>query len=140
MYLPATDGAKGPVDRRRFGRYLELTGLQYTLNPSEKFTAIFCAGSGDLQLALKLKAQRKIPLIYDYANHHCVETGYLKNYSRSIYKRIKNGHNFYLNGTKAKVIELINYSDLVNYYMEISEIKEVFIASNQKYSSLRGYL
>ncbi|GIQ98569.1 hypothetical protein CM15mP5_0040 [bacterium] len=34
----------------------------------------------------------------------------------------------------------LNNSDLVNYIMEISEIKDAFIAANQKYDSLRGYL
>lgn len=132
LFLPSSTNVSGAVDRRRFLAFQHAEqSFSYTLNPKEQYDLIYCAGSGDINMALKLRQSGK-PLIYDYANHYLVENKFFKNIFRPIYFSIYKKHKYCLKSFKTNIIKIIRNSDAV---VCSSQQQELYIKSKLNYHS-----
>lgn len=113
LFLPSSSNGHGAVDRRRFlGLQNSCHNYKVVYDPSEEYDIIFCAGSGDINLALRLQKEKK-PLIFDYANHYLIENSISKNYLRPLYFTLTKRHSFTLRKYKRLLEEIINRANLV---------------------------
>ncbi|MDC3335998.1 hypothetical protein OAV71_05770 [Opitutales bacterium] len=130
LFLPSSTNGLGAVDRRRFLAFQSAEkSFSFTFNPKEQYDLIFCAGSGDINLAIKLRESGK-PLIYDYANHYLVEDNFYKNIFRPIYFSLHKRHKYCFKSFKNSIIRIIRNSDAV---VCSSQQQKIYIKSKVNY-------
>ena len=130
LFLPSSPDGLGAVDRRRFLAFQSAEkSFSFTFNDKEQYDLIFCAGSGDINLAIKLRQSGK-PLIYDYANHYLVEDNFYKNIFRPIYFSLHKRHKYCFKNFKNSIIRIIRNSDAV---ICSSHQQELYIKSKINY-------
>ena len=121
LFLPSSLDGLGPVDRRRFLAFVKNTvGYKATFDIKAKFDLIFCAGSGDINLALELKETGK-PLIYDYANHYLEENITFKNYFRPAYFSLSKKYSFNFQSYYSTIRRIIQAADAVTCSSEVQK-------------------
>jgi hypothetical protein len=128
LYLPSSSLGKGPVDRRRFLAFSKASKkIHVIFDPKETFDLVFCSGSGDINLAIKLKKEG-FPLIFDYANHYLVEASLTKNLLRQAYFFASKKHHF----------SFINYSKLLRSILILADT--VICSSKEQESFIKSEL
>jgi len=133
LVLPSSSNGLGPVDRRRILTFVKSTShYEYTFDIKAKFDLIYCAGSGDTGLALKLKETGK-PLIYDYANHYLQENIPLKNVLRPAYFSFFKGHKYTFETYSSTIQKIIEVADVV---VCSSEVQKTYLEQNTKVKNI----